>query len=78
MKAKEHLFDISTKEKRRETIGYISYILYEIYLLEEENIQEMIFENESAGNDENHEIDEIAHVMDELIDIVVDLANLYD
>jgi len=78
MKAKEHLFDISTKESRMNTVCCIADILYEIYLAEEENLQQQLFELDCHGHDESNEGNTTKYIMDELIDMVVDLACLYE
>ena len=78
MKANKHLFDISTKEKRRQTVGCIAEILYEIYLAEEASLQELLFELDCMGYDESDESDETKYIMDELIDVVATLGHTYE
>jgi len=76
-KAKEHMFDISTKEKRREATGSIATILYEIYMIEEDNYQELLYFLEFSDEDESGKINSLRYIMDELLDLISILANLY-
>ena len=72
-KAEEHLFDLSTRESRRMTTGCIADILYELYQIEDEYLQELN-ELESFGTDD---YEDTKYVMDELIDAIAILAHTY-
>ena len=84
MKAEKHLFDISTKDKRRETTSCMAEILQEIYWIEDENLQELIYEYDESCcgydkllSDVSGEIDFVRQIMDELLDLIHILANVY-
>ena len=53
-------------------------ILYEIYLIKEDILQELLFDLDYRNEDENDEVFELRYIMDELLDIVWILANLYE
>jgi len=74
MNAKEHLFDLSTREKREEATGHIANILYEIYLIEEKILEQQLIQGYlEPGNNYDEQ-----YIMDELIDMIPILVFLYD
>ena len=78
MKAKKHLFDISHKDRRRETVCSIADILYEIFLIEEGILHELVLNLDDKGFFENIECIELTRIKDGLLDVAWTLANLYE
>ena len=74
MKATDHLFDISSHDKRRETLYCITNILYEIYLEEDEVLQQLVYDEAFSSS----AYFEFKHITDTLLDEIFSLAHLYD